>query len=146
MNRFTLEVIDSGTWVAGDNIHIQVICDEGFADIFLNIVPDYSTLATSSVLDTVSTGISNIMGPDWADETLVTIQAAVNNVTVDTTGLATSTDVTNAITTLQGDLSNISVTVDGTDLVTLDTVITLPSGRTKTFEQVLEDIYKYRKY
>lgn len=46
MNRFTLEVVDPGTWVAGDNIHIQIVCDEGFGDLFLNIVPNYASLAT----------------------------------------------------------------------------------------------------
>ena len=66
--------------------------------------------------------------------TLVNMREQMDDAIIDA-NLATKTDIT-----------NIDVTVDGTDLVTLDTVITLPSGRQKSFNEVLNDVYKYRKY
>lgn len=82
MNRFTLEVVDPGTWAAGDNINILILCDEGMASLYLNIVPNYSVFATATALeivdtavDGIATGITDIKGEGWATENLVSIKA-----------------------------------------------------------------------
>ncbi|MGE5317072.1 MAG: DUF2341 domain-containing protein [Chloroflexota bacterium] len=143
MNRFTIEVVDPGTWVAGDNIDIAIDCNEGSGYVYLNVVPDPATTGTTAqqvweyasgsgrTLSTAPPTANDIATAVWgattkeltavptggaleatltamkgsgfaATDSLKDIKAGLSSVTVDTSGLATPTDITDAVTAIRG--------------------------------------------
>lgn len=120
---------------AGDTVEV-VIADAGvgYGKIIINVIPDHTNFATVA-------GIDSIKGDGWDGENLVSLNTAIENVTVDTTGLATAielgvvgSDVTaiKAITdllTLAAINTEVDTAISDAGIVTkIDTVDTVVDG------------------